>query len=54
MSWFTGVSGFLVGLVIGAAVGYCACLWWGKPARMIKEAADKGIDIAGEIRRRMR
>jgi hypothetical protein len=52
MEYFTGITGLMVGLVVGAVVGYCACLWWGKPARIMRKAAEKGIDVVGEITRR--
>jgi len=41
MEWLTGFGGFIVGLVLGAAGGYLACLFWGKPARELKKLTEK-------------
>lgn len=40
--------------ILAFVAGYLTCLWWGKPAKILKLAAEKGVDVVEEINRRMR
>jgi len=44
----------IVAPILAFVAGYLTCLWWGKPAKILKVAAEEGIDVIDLINRKMR
>jgi hypothetical protein len=44
----------LGGIIVGFAGGYLTASFWGKPAKIIKQAAKQGIDVVAQVQKGMR
>jgi len=44
----------ILGLAVGFVGGYLTASFWGKPAKLIKKAAQQGLDVASEVQKGMR